>query len=43
MGMAKIRTKKKTDVINRPFKTKAFDVLENFNVSRNHLGEQKEY
>ncbi len=35
--MANIRTKKKTNVIKRPLNTNAFDVFENFNVSRNHL------
>ncbi len=35
--MAIIRTKKKTKVIKIPLRTNAFDVLEYFNVSRNHL------
>jgi len=35
--MANIRTKKKTNVIKIPLNTNAFDVLENFNASRNHL------
>ncbi len=38
--MAIIRTIKKTTVIKIPFNTNAFDVLENFNISRNHLNKQ---
>lgn len=39
MGIANIRTKKNTNVMRRPLRTNALDVLENFNVSRNHLEE----